>query len=164
MLLPNTNNYIEWNGDPYKATMSIDAQYTAERISLSDLIGNNIFSGSVRGYRGDVYVIAELRNQLSQPDISFRLDFPQGSPVKNDNEFSAFLNRIQRDENEILKQVSFLIVFGSFAPPGEFNNRSGGANPYNISSLGINTLSQVLTNEVNKALSGLLYKSTGDRS
>lgn len=164
VLLPNTNNYIEWNGDPYKATMSIDAQYTAERISLSDLIGNNIFSGSVRGYRGDVYVIAELRNQLSQPDISFRLDFPQGSPVKNDNEFSAFLNRIQRDENEILKQVSFLIVFGSFAPPGEFNNRSGGANPYNISSLGINTLSQVLTNEVNKALSGLLYKITGDRS
>ncbi|WP_037351590.1 translocation/assembly module TamB domain-containing protein, partial [Sediminibacterium salmoneum] len=130
-LLPNSNNYIEWNGDPYKATMSIDAQYTAERISLSDLIGNNIFSGSVRGYRGDVYVIAELRNQLSQPDISFRLDFPQGSPVKNDNEFSAFLNRIQRDENEILKQVSFLIVFGTFAPPGEFSSRSGGTNPYN---------------------------------
>jgi len=162
-LLPNSNNYIEWNGDPFKAVMSIDAQYTAERISLSDLIGNNIFSGSVKGYRGDVYVIAELRNQLSKPDISFRLDFPQGSPVKNDNEFAAFLNRIQRDENEILKQVSFLIVFGTFAPPGEFSNRSG-SNPYNISSLGINTLSQVLTNEVNKALSGLLYKLTGDRS
>ena len=30
--------------------------------------------------------------------------------------------------------------------------------------MGINTLSQVLTNEVNKALSGLLYKITGDRS
>lgn len=162
-LLPNSNNYIEWNGDPLKAFMSIDAQYTAERISLSDLIGNNIFSGSVKGYRGDVYVIAELRNQLSKPDISFRLDFPQGSPVKNDNEFAAFLNRIQRDENEILKQVSFLIVFGTFAPPGEFSNGSG-SNPYNISSLGINTLSQVLTNEVNKALSGLLYKLTGDRS
>ncbi len=162
-LLPNSNNYIEWNGDPFKAIMSIDAQYTAERISLSDLIGNNIFSGSVKGYRGDVYVIAELRDQLSKPDISFRLDFPQGSPVKNDNEFAAFLNRIQRDENEILKQVSFLIVFGTFAPPGEFSNRSG-SNPYNISSLGINTLSQVLTNEVNKALSGLLYKLTGDRS
>lgn len=162
-LLPNSNNYIEWNGDPLKAFMSIDAQYTAERISLSDLIGNNIFSGSVKGYRGDVYVIAELRNKLSKPDISFRLDFPQGSPVKNDNEFAAFLNRIQRDENEILKQVSFLIVFGTFAPPGEFSNGSG-SNPYNISSLGINTLSQVLTNEVNKALSGLLHKLTGDRS
>lgn len=162
-LLPTSNNFIEWNGDPFKAIMSIDAQYTAERISLSDLIGNNIFSGSVKGYRGDVYVIAELRDQLSKPAISFRLDFPQSSPVKNDNEFAAFLNRIQKDENEILKQVSFLIVFGTFAPPGEFSNRSG-SNPYNISSLGINTLSQVLTNEVNKALSGLLYKLTGDRS
>lgn len=162
-LLPEAGNYIEWNGDPFKAELHIDAQYTAERISLSDLIGNNVFSGSVKGYRGDVYVIAELRKQLSKPDIKFRLDFPPGSPVKNDNDFSAFIARIQRDENEILKQVSFLIVFGTFAPPGQATGASNN-NPYNIGSLGLNTLSQVLTNEVNKVVSGFLNKIFNDKS
>ncbi len=162
-LLPDAGNYIEWNGDPFKAELHIDAQYTAERISLTDLIGNNIFSGSVKGYRGDVYVIASLRSQLSNPDIKFRLDFPQGSPVKNDNEFSAFLSRIQNDENEILKQVSFLIVFGSFAPPGE-SKAAVGSSPYNISTLGINTLSQLVATEINKVLTGFFNKLFKNKS
>lgn len=163
-LLPNAGNFIEWNGDPFKAELHIDAQYTAERVSLTELIGNNTFSGTVKGYRGDVYVIASLRNELSKPDISFRLDFPQGSPIKSDNEFAQFLAKIQRDENEILKQVSFLIVFGSFAPPGQTTGTSSGINPYSISSIGINSLSQLLTKEVNKAVSDLLYKVFKDKS
>lgn len=163
-LLPNANNYIEWNGDPYKAQLHIDAQYTAERVSVADLIGNNSFSGSVKGYRGDVYVIASLRNELSKPDIKFKLDFPQYSPIKNDNEFASFLTKIERDENEMLKQVSFLIVFGSFAPTGQTGGTSSGVNPYSISSIGFNTVSQLLTKEVNKAISGLLYKITKDKS
>ncbi|MBL7760619.1 MAG: translocation/assembly module TamB domain-containing protein [Sediminibacterium sp.] len=162
-LMPNAGNYIEWNGDPYKAELSVDALYTAERVSLSDLIGKNSFSGLVKGYRGDVLVIASLRNQLSKPDIKFRLDFPQGSPIKNDNEFAQFLTRIQKDENEMLKQVSFLIVFNSFAPPGETSITTG-SNPYSFSSIGINSLSQILTKEVNKAVSNLLYKITRDKS
>jgi hypothetical protein len=163
-LLPNAGNFIEWNGDPFKAELHIDAQYTAERVSLTDLIGNNTFSGTVKGYRGDVYVIASIRNELSKPDIKFRLDFPQGSPIKNDNEFAQFLAKIQRDENEMLKQVSFLIVFNSFAPPGQTSGSSSGINPYSISSIGINSLSQLLTKEVNKAVSDLLYKITKDKS
>jgi autotransporter translocation and assembly factor TamB len=163
-LLPNAGNFIEWNGDPFEAELHIDAQYTAERVSVSDLIGNNSFSGSVKGYRGDVYVIASLRNQLSKPDIKFKLDFPQYSPIKNDNDFAAFLARIERDENEMLKQVSFLIVFGSFAPTGQAGGNTSGVNPYSLSSIGFNSLSQLLTKEVNKAVSGLLYKLTKDKS
>jgi hypothetical protein len=162
-LLEYAGNYIEWNGDPYKAELHVDAQYTATRVSLTDLIGKNTFSGSVKGYRGDVYVIASLRNELRKPDISFRLDFPQGSPIKNDNEFSQFMARIQSDENEMLKQVSFLIVFNSFAPPGA-TSITAGNNPYALSSIGINSLSQILTKEVNKAVSNLLYKITKDKS
>ncbi len=163
-LLPNAGNFIEWNGDPFEAELHIDAQYTAERVSVSDLIGNNSFSGSVKGYRGDVYVIATLRNELSKPEIKFKLDFPQGSPIKNDNDFASFLTKIERDENEMLKQVSFLIVFGSFAPTGQNGGTTTGVNPYSFSSIGINSLSQILTKEINKAVSGLLYKITKDKS
>jgi hypothetical protein len=130
---------------------------------MSDLVGNNNFSGAVKAYRGDVYVIAQLRDKLSLPSIKFKLDFPQGSPIKTDNEFAAFLNRIEKDENEILKQVSFLIVLGSFAPAGA-NGSSTANNPYMFTSLGVNTISQVLTKEVNKAVSNILYKMTGDKS
>ena len=159
LLLNDVGNYIEWNGDPYKADLHIDAQYTAERVSMSDLVGNNNFSGAVKAYRGDVHVIAQLREKLNLPSIKFKLEFPQGSPVKTDNEFAAFLSRIEKDDNEILKQVSFLIVLGSFAPAG--NNNSTSTNPY---SIGVNTISQLLTKEINKAVSNILNKITGDKS
>jgi hypothetical protein len=165
-LLPSSGNYIEWNGDPFKAELHIDAQYTAERVSLSDLVGNNVFSGSVKGYRGDVFVVAVLRNQLNKPSIKFRIDFPQGSPIKNDNEFTAFLNRIERDENEMLKQVSFLIVFNSFAPIGGQSSvgTNNGPNPYSLETLGLNTLSGALASGINRMISGLLYKVFKDPS
>lgn len=163
VLIPNAGNYIEWNGDPFNADIRIDAQYTAERIALYDLVSNLNLSGAVKGYRGEVYVIAELRNKLSEPNIRFRLDFPQGSPVKSDNELSQYLNRLQNDENEILKQVSFLIVFNTFAPPSVGNGGGNAANN-SLTTIGANTLSQILTKEINKMFSNFLYKLTGDKS
>ena len=162
VLLPDAGNYIDWTGDPFRADLHIDAQYTAERVSLSELVGNNTFSGAVKGYRGDVYVIAQLREKLNKPSILFRLDFPQTSPVKSDNEFSQYLNRLEKDQNEILNQVAFVILFNSFAPPGAGGGTA--VNPYTFNSLAYNTVSQLLTKSVNKVLSNLLFKLTGDRS
>jgi hypothetical protein len=161
--MPDAGNYIEWTGDPFKADIRIDAQYTAERIALYDLVSNLNLSGAVQGYRGEVYVIAELRDKLTAPKIRFRLDFPQGSPIKSDNELSQYLNRLQNDENEILKQVSFLIVFNTFAPPSVGNGGGNAANN-SLTTIGANTLSQILTKEINKMFSNFLYKLTGDKS
>lgn len=165
LLPPDAGNYIEWKGDPFKADLHIDAQYTAERISLADLVNNLNLPNSpaLKSYRGDVYVIAELRNKLNKPDIKFRLDFPQGSPVKSDNEFAQYLARLEKDQNEILNQAAFLILFNAFAPPGG-GNTAPGISPYSITSLTVNTVSQLLTKSVNKALSNLLFKITGDKS
>lgn len=161
-LLPDAGNFIEWTGNPYEANMHVDARYTAERISLNELVGTSNFSNAVKTYRGSVYVNAALRNKLSRPDIKFSLAFPQGNPISTDNEFSQFITRLERDENEILKQVSFLIVFNSFAPVG-FNTGNTN-NAYNVTSIGINTISQLLTKEVNKSITNLLTKFTGDNS
>jgi hypothetical protein len=161
-LLPNAGNYIEWTGDPFRADIHIDAQYTAERVSLNELISNLELSPAVKGYRGDVYLIAQLRDKLNHPDIKFKLDFPQGSPVKSDNEFTQYISRLEKDQNEILRQAAFLILFNSFAPPGGSGNSS--SNPYSITSLGVNTLSQLLTKGINTVVSNILYKLTGDKS
>ncbi len=163
VLIPNKGNYIEWTGDPNKANIKIDAQYTAEHVALYDLVGNLNMSGAVKGYRGPVYVVAQLRDKLTKPTISFKLDFPQGSPIKTDNELVQYLTRLEQDDNEILKQVSFLIVFNSFAPPTIGNGGNGNANTM-FATIGVNTLSQILTKEINKMFSNMLYKLTGDKS
>lgn len=161
-LISEAGNFIEWTGDPYEADLHIDARYTAERISLNELVGTSNFSNAVRTYRGGVYVIAGLRNKLSHPDIKFSLAFPPGNPISTDNEFSQFISRLERDENEILKQVSFLIVFNSFAPVS-FSNTSN-SNAYTASTIGINTISNLLTKEINKSVTNILNKVTGDRN
>lgn len=63
----------------------------------------------------------------------------------------------------MLKQVAFLIAFNSFSPVGETAG-SNAANPYSFTTIGVNTLSQILTKEVNKVFSNMLYKLTGDKS
>ncbi len=162
LLKKDAGNFIEWNGDPMGANIHIDAQYIADNISISDLIANQqgTFSNEARTYRGTVYVIANLRNKLSHPDIGFKIDFPQGGQIKNDAAFSELLSRMEKDDNEMLKQVSYLIVFNSFAPLGE----AGGVGGTSLTSLGVNTISQILVKQINKQLSSLLYKFTKDKS
>jgi hypothetical protein len=160
ILREEANSYIEWNGDPYNAQIQVEALYIAENVRLGDLIGGQSFSnGSIMGYQGDIYVIANLKGNLTKPTITFRLDFPTGSPVKNDETFTQFLSKLEKDDNEMLKQVTYLIVFGSFAPYGE--GRTLGAN---FTTLGFNTLSELISKQVDNLVSNLLYRITGDRS
>ena len=159
------NNFIEWNGDPSNASINIDAQYTAEKVSLNDLLSTtnlavaSNYGSAARAYRGDVYVIANLNGKLSKPNINFRLDFPPGTSFVSDNNFASFLSKIQSDQTEMLKQVSYLIVFGTFAPYGELKSVTT-----SVVNLGVNTISQKVTNEINKAIGNLLFKLTGDKS
>jgi hypothetical protein len=161
ILQHSDNNFIEWNGDPYDAIMHIDAMYEAKNISTKELLGNNqsSFSSSSRSFRDDVYVVATLSGRLTRPDIKFRFDFPPNSPIKNDDVFDRLIKKIQNDENEMLKQVTYLIVFNSFAPYGDENTGQT-----NFTSIGVNTISAVITREINKSLTNFLYKITKDKS
>ena len=161
--LDGANNYIEWTGDPMNANIHVDAQYTAQQVSLSQLINDQSNAqgtslNNVRGYRGDVYVIVQLRDKLMKPNISFQLDFPTGSSVKSDPDFALFLSHMESDQNEMLKQVAYLIAFNSFAPYGQTSS-SG----VSYAAAGLNTISSLLTSELNNWFSNQLTKLTGDR-
>jgi hypothetical protein len=159
ILREEANSFIEWNGDPYNAKMQVEALYVAENVRLGDLVGGQNLSGTVQGYQGNVYVIANLSGNLKQPDIHFLIDFPAGEQIKNDETFNQFLSKLEHDDNEMLKQVTYLIVFGSFAPYGE--GRNIGAN---FTTLGVNTISELIAKQVNNLVSNILYRITGDRS
>ncbi len=47
--MKDAGNFIEWTGDPFKADIHIDAQYTAERIALYDLVSNVKFKRCSKG-------------------------------------------------------------------------------------------------------------------
>jgi len=160
-LLEGAGNYIQWTGDPYNAQIKIDAKYEAENVRFSDLnfsgAAINISSQNLLRYRGSVYVIASLTKDLMKPNIEFSLELPPNSPIRNDQEAQFVLQRIQSDQNELNKQVSFLIVFNSFGPLG--NNGTGNLVTRGVESIVVNSISGFVSNQISKQLSRAFEKT-----
>lgn len=153
VLRKGANNFIEWTGDPYDARIQFEALYTAENVSFAPLINSlAIADEGLKRQRGDVNVVATLTGELFRPNFTFRLDFPSNSPVYNNPSFSYGLQQIEKNTNEINKQVTYLIVFNSFAP-----YESGQQNNY-ISEFAYSTISGILFGYVNNKLNQLLSK------
>lgn len=117
ILKKGSDNYIEWNGDPYNAIVNLTATYTANRVSYAPL-KNSLPSldDKVANAYSDVYVVAKLTDQLFSPKIEFSLDFPPTSVAVNDPGLAFGLEQLQKNANELQKQATYLVVFGSFAP------------------------------------------------
>jgi|GEM_PF-61699 len=160
-LIASDGNYIEWTGDALNANLHIAARYTAENVSLKDLISNQTnFTASdnaLKLQRGDVYVIAQLNGKLSKPDIKFKIDFPSNSPAKTDANFSQFINRIESDDNEMLTQAASLIVLGTFAPYGQGLLSNGGSEYQNLA---YNTIGKKTAAAISNLFAGYIYKKT----
>lgn len=148
-------NYIEWNGDPYDANINLEAVYVAERVSYAPLITLLKTSSSASTIRGDVYVVAKLTDKLFKPAIQFSLDFPNSSAAVADPELALIIQQMQKNTNELNTQVTYLIVFNSFAPSELAINSNS-----NSTGLGINTISgiflNVISDQINKILGNLL--------
>lgn len=170
-LSEDVGNYIQWSGDPYDADIKIEATYTAENVRFTDL-GDALFAASdgggqvsdnVRKFRGEVMVIATLTQKLMKPLIKFRIELPQGSTLKNDPNAIEILRRIESDENELTKQVAFLIVVNSFGPLSNSTNQSSLAN-LAFEGVVVNTISGVLSNAMSKQFSSIFQKIFNDPS
>ena len=146
-------NYIEWNGDPYDAQIRFDAVYQAKNVSFTPLATSLSLDQQFNRYRGDVNVIAKLSGELFRPTFNFKIDFPENS-IANSNPSLAFgIQQIERNPNEINKQVTYLIVFNSFAP---FESGQASYNPLN--EFAYSTISGLFFGEVNRRLNQLLSK------
>jgi hypothetical protein len=163
MLDGDGNNFLEWTGDPYEANMNIKATYIAKDVSLRDLVSNEnssiVLDQNARNYKGDVLVNANITGLLSRPDIKFSIEFPPGSVMRNNITANDLLRRISEDESENLRQVTYLIVFRSFAP---FRQGTGARNPG--ANLAVNTISELVSNEMEKILTGVIQDITRDKS
>jgi hypothetical protein len=159
-------NYIQWSGDPANATIKIDAEYEAENVRFSDL-GTSLSTlaptnDNITKYRGKVLVVASLSDQLLSPAIKFRIELPSNSPLKNDDGIIHLLEAIQRDENELNKQVAFLVVFNSFGPLSTSNQSSIANNAFE--GLVVGSISGVLSNTLSRQFSNVFQKVFNDKS
>jgi hypothetical protein len=156
------SNYIKWNGDPTKALIHFDAMYKAERVSFAPLASSWGLASNVQTTRDDVYVIVTMSGELFQPKFEFKLDFPPSSIAISDPTLAFNLIQIENNPNEINKQVTYLIVFNSFAPIGTQGSAtaasaSGGIGSA-INELAYSTLSSLFFNELNRQFSDVLAK------
>ncbi len=159
ILRKGTSNFIKWNGDPNDATIHFDAQYTADDVSFAPLAGLPGLS-NVNTIRENVDVIVTMTGKLLEPKFEFKLDFPPGSLAVTDPNLAFNLTQIENNPNELNKQVTYLIVFNSFAPVGGQGSAtaataSGGLQGA-INELAYNTISSLLFNELNRQFSNIL--------
>lgn len=149
------DNYIEWSGDPYKARINFEAKYTAEKVSFAPLVSGYSINSDLSSLREDVIVSSTMYNELFNPRFNFKIEFPDNSQAKRDASLLFNISQIEKNQNELNRQVTFLIVFNSFAPP-ENSTNTGLSGAFN--ELVYNSISGILFNEVNNIINQALFK------
>lgn len=148
--------YIEWQGDPYLATMNIDAIYRAENVML-----NNIpTSTGIANTRGDVDIIFKLRGTLKEPAPSFEFQFPFNNPLKSDPIANEYLKtRYQSDNNQLLNQVASLLLFNTF-----MSNDQGLITGNTTGNFVTKSVGQLLSTTLTNSLNSWLQRALNTRS
>jgi hypothetical protein len=156
------SNYIQWNGDPYNADVSVVAEYTAPHVRFGDLNNSAVsaLTTNVKNYVGDVLVKTVITGPMKKLDFKFDIGLPPNSSLNNDPDVvgpTGILSIIERDENERNKQSSLLIVFNSFGP---LSNSTTVFNPAASAFQGIliNSVSGALSNQLSRVFSNALVK------
>ncbi len=101
---------IRWDGDPYNATIDINALYRL-KASLYELFANT-YDDIDYSQRIPVVCEIELTDNLNNPTIGFDIDFPT-SEERIKDELRQFFNT----EEDMNRQILSLLVLGRFYTP-----------------------------------------------
>lgn len=102
---------INWNGDPLKAALNLQAIYRVENANLK------AWDTTSAAARTDV--IMKLNGSLEEPQITFGIEMPTLAQNGLFN-LQTYLNQIRADEQELSRQVFSLLMLRSVAPIGRF--------------------------------------------
>lgn len=155
---------ITWYGDPYGAQINLDATYE-KNASLYNLLMDelqvleNTQSPLVQEARKGTRCLVKmhLKDDLMKPNISFDLEFPDANTQIN-SLLESKMRFLHQDPNELNRQVFGLIVVGSFLPANS-NAFIQGSDYLNTA---INTVTQMLSNQLSNYFSGLIAEWSGN--
>ena len=103
---------LVFGGDPYQAALNLQALYTVNGVSLSDLsIGNSFASNTIR-----VNCLMNIGGQPDAPQVTFDLDMPT---VNADEK--QMVRSLLASQQEMNQQVLYLLTIGRFYSQGQNN-------------------------------------------
>ena len=109
----NRGGTIVFGGDPYQAALNLQAVYTVNGVSLSDLnIGNSFTNNTIR-----VNCLMNIGGQPAQPQVEFDLEMPT---VNADEQ--QMVRSIINGQQEMNQQVVYLLAIGRFYNQGANNS------------------------------------------
>lgn len=135
---------IVFGGNPFAAALNMEAKYTVNNVSLSDLnIGSSFTSQT------NVDCIMKIGGEAKSPQVTFDLDFPKiGTDEKN------AIKTIIDGEDEKNQQVIYLLAIGRFYP--QENNNSSTQNTSSNQSEPSLAMQSILSGTISSQLSSVL--------
>ncbi len=136
---------IVFGGDPYEATLNLQAVHTVNGVSLSDLnIGSSFASSTVR-----VNCLMNILGTPSQPQVDFDLEMPTVNSEEN-----QMIRSLIASEQEMNQQVLYLLGIGRFYTQGANN---ADAQQYGQTTLAMQSfLSGTVSTQINEVLSQVI--------
>lgn len=109
----NRGGTIVFGGDPYNAALNLQAVYTVNGVSLSDLnIGNSFTNNTIR-----VNCLMNIGGQPNAPQVNFDLEMPT---VNADEQ--QMVRSVINGQQEMNQQVVYLLGIGRFYNQGSNNS------------------------------------------
>ena len=104
-----------FGGNPYDATLNLQAIHTVNGVSLADLnVGNSFTNNTIK-----VNCLMNIGGVARNPQVSFDLDMPT---VSSDEK--QMIRSVLNSEDELNQQVVYLLGIGRFYPTGTNNSAS----------------------------------------
>ena len=104
-----------FGGNPYDATLNLQAIHTVNGVSLADLnVGNSFTNNTIK-----VNCLMNIGGIARNPQVSFDLDMPT---VSSDEK--QMIRSVLNSEDELNQQVVYLLGIGRFYPTGSNNSAS----------------------------------------
>jgi len=127
--IDNTSSII-WSGDPYDATLDINATYTVVATAM-ELVKDQLTSsspGDLNRYKQKFpfLVRLHLKGRLTQPSVSFTLDMPPSKQNVLEGIVYAKIQELNTRESELNKQVFALFLLQRFLAEDPLESTSTG--------------------------------------
>jgi hypothetical protein len=121
---------VSWSGDPFDAKLNVRAIYNV-KTSASSLMAPQIsgYDPSIQNKYRQVLpfnVYLNIAGELTQPEISFKLDMPEADQGALGGEVYGRIQEVNSQEDELNRQVFSLLVLNSFYPEPGSDGSSGG--------------------------------------
>lgn len=142
---------IVWTGDPMSANVNLSAMYEVNAAPI-DLLNREDLPSLKTKVPVQVYLV--MKGELMKPIISFRLDLPENERGAGDGLVYPKILQVNRDENELNKQVFSLLALNRFMASNPFQSLAGGGG--GVSTLARSSVSKLLTEQLNNLASDLI--------